>query len=369
MSQKEYPMESQHLLRALRQGVFENNCRLAHTMAEWGGPLEEGQVREMLHRWAFGTPHPMDLDAPGPLPERRPTWRDVPPKRRIAYASLAPEVRARWAARLTREVQTMSRNHKDTLARYAECPDTQGGRIISGDTLLRLIPCVTENPPVALAAFHDVDSSVLGDLASFNSRIRDYAFDLVGKEPVILMAGGNASGKSVFSYQMLRQGFPGVVVDTPWVTEKDVRKVMNRGNEAWVVYVERTFEDAFMSMVLRASDEGRLVDPNEIARTHAEVPPMLLRSLAIFRNQSRVSCWHIRNNASSLDLAEAIGGPLHRDGKDALISIRMRPESRSRTDFEQVARETWDRFQQAIQSRHHNPYPADLAEEITRRMP
>ena len=97
--------------------------------------------------------------------------------------------------------------------------------------------------------------------------------------------------------------------------------------------------------------------------------PLLLRSLAIFRNQPRVSCWHLRNNTSNLDQAEAIGGPLHREGKDALTSIRMRPEARSRADFEQAAREAWARFQLAIQARHHNPYPADLAEEITRRMP
>jgi hypothetical protein len=84
MFQKEGSMESQHLLRALRQGFFENNRRLARAMTEWGGPLEEGEVREMLHRWAFGTPKPMGLDAPAPLLERRPTWRDVPPDRRVA---------------------------------------------------------------------------------------------------------------------------------------------------------------------------------------------------------------------------------------------------------------------------------------------
>jgi hypothetical protein len=369
MSQEEMAMEPQRLLRALRQGVFENNRRLARTMAEWGGPLEEGQVREMLHRWAFGTAQPMDLDSPEPLPERRPTWRDVSPNQRVAYASLSPEVQERWVTRLAQDVQNMARDHKGTLARYAERPDTQGGRIISGDTLLHLIPGVAENPPVALAAFHDVDMSALGDLASLSSRIRDYAFDLAGQEPVILMAGGNASGKSTFSYQLLRQGFPGAIVDTPWVTENDIRKVLNQRREVWVVYVERAFDDAFLSMVLRASDEGRIVDPNEIARTHAEVPPMLLRSLAIFRNQSRVSCWHLRNNASSLDLAEAIGGPLHRDGKDALTSIRMRPETRTRADFEQAAREGWARFQQAVQAHQHNPYPADLAKDISRRMP
>lgn len=361
-------LEAHRFLSALRQGVFENNRRLARTLAEWGGPLEEGQVREMLHCWAFGTPQPVGLGTPEPLPEQRPVWRNVAPDRRLAYLQLSPDVRERWVARLTQEVQTMAQDHKNTLARYIERLDTQGGRIVSGDTLLHLIPGVAENPPVALAAFHDVDLSALGNLAIISGRIRDYALDRAAREPVILMAGGNASGKSTFSYQLLRQGFPGAIVDSPWVAEMDVRKVLNRGHEVWVVYVERTFEDAFLSMVLRAADEGRIVNPEEITRTHSEVPTKLLQGLAVFRNQPRVSCWHLKNNALSLELAEAIGGPLHRDGKDALTSIRLRPESRSRADFDQVARETWVDFQQAVQARQHNPYPKDLAEEIGRRL-
>ncbi|MCE1228533.1 MAG: hypothetical protein LWX11_03455 [Firmicutes bacterium] len=200
-------------------------------------------------------------------------------------------------------------------------------------------------------------------------RIRDRAFDLAGSDPVILMAGGNASGKTTFSYQLIRQGFLGAIVDSPWVAESDVRKVLNRRREPWVIYVERDFEEAFLFMVLRAADEGRMVDPSEIARTHAEVPAALLRAMALFRNQPRVSCWHLQNNAPNLSLAQAIGGPLHRDGKDALISIRMREESRSRSDFEQAARTTWNQFKQAVETRHQNPYPADLAHEIESRMP
>ncbi|WP_005038150.1 hypothetical protein [Holophaga foetida] len=369
MPEQAMPMTPQRFMKALRQGVFENNRRLARALAEWGGPLEEGQVREILHRWAFGTPRPTGLGAPEPLPVRRPVWRNLPQHRRVAYGSLLSEIRERWVARLTREIQTMARDHKATLARYAERPDTQGGRIVSGDTLLHLIPGVAENPPLALAAFQDVDPSALGELASLGTRIRDHVLDLAGREPVILMAGGEASGKSTLSCQLIRQGFPGAIVDSPWVSEKDVQKVLDRGYEAWVVYLDRTFEDAFQSMLLRAADEGRIVDPDESARTHTEVPPMLLRSLAPFRDQPRVSCWHLRNTASNLDLAEAIGGPLDGDGKDALASIRMRPESRSRADFQQAARKTWARFQHAIQARRHNPYPADLTEEISRRMP
>jgi len=121
-------------------------------------------------------------------------------------------------------------------------------------------------------------------------------------------------------------------------------------------------------MVLRAADEGRIVNPDEITRTHSEVPTKLLQGMTVFRNQPRVSCWHLKNNVQNLDFAEAIGGPLHREGKDALASIRLRPESRSRADFDQVARESWSRFQQAIHAHQHNPYPKDLAEEIGRRL-
>jgi len=38
-------MNPQHLLKALRQGIFENNRRLARTLAEWGGPLEESALK------------------------------------------------------------------------------------------------------------------------------------------------------------------------------------------------------------------------------------------------------------------------------------------------------------------------------------
>ncbi len=362
-------MEAEDLVKALRQGVFENNRRLARALAEWGGPLEQGQVRGMLNAWAFGSPQPQGLATPEPLPDRRPPWRDVPSLKRVPFGTLMPEVRQRWVARLSEEVRALAKNHRKALADYAERQDTRGGRIFSGDTLLYLIPGVAENPPLALAAFREVDLTVLGELSSLSGRIRDQALDLAGKEPVILMAGGNAAGKSTFSYQAIRQGFQGAILDSPWVAENDVRKVLNRGHEAWAVYVDRPFEEAFQSMVLRAADEGRLVDPSEMARTHVEVPQRLHQGLAIFRNQPRVSCWHLRNNAPDLNGIEAIGGPLHREGKDALTSIRLRPEARGRAELEQAARQCWTRFQRAIQANHHNPYPADLAEEISRRMP
>ena len=128
---------------------------------------------------------------------------------------------------------TMAREHNATLARYAERPDTQASGHQRGHPAAPH-PGVAENPPVALAAFHDVDLSTLGDLASLNTRIRDQAFDRAGQEPVILMAGGNASGKSTFSYQIIRQGFKGAIVDSPWVAESDVRKVLNRvGKYGW----------------------------------------------------------------------------------------------------------------------------------------
>ncbi|MBP1627762.1 MAG: hypothetical protein H6Q00_2237 [Holophagaceae bacterium] len=327
-------MEASDIAKALCQGVYENNRRLARALAEWGGPLEEGQVRGMLHHWAFGYPQPGGFDAPEPLVDRRPQWRDIPSSR----------------------------------ACYRERRDTQRGRIVSGDTLLYLIPGVAENPPLALSAFAHVDLTVLSELSSLGTRIRDQALDGAGKAPVILMAGGNAVGKSAVAYQLIRYGFEGAVIDSPWVAEQDVRKVLNRGHEAWVVYVDRPFEDAFQSMVLRAADEGRLVDPSEMARTHNEVPQRLLQGLAIFRNQPRVSCWHLQNTASDLKQIQAVGGPLHREGKDALTSIRLRSESRSRADFELAAGQVWARFRQAVRDRHQNPYPTDLADEIDRKM-
>lgn len=361
-------MEASDIAKALCQGVYENNRRLARALAEWGGPLEEGQVRGMLHHWAFGSPQPGGFDAPEPLVDRRPQWRDIPSSRRPSFSQLLLEVQSRWVDRLSGEVRALAKDWRNSQACYRERRDTQRGRIVSGDTLLYLIPGVAENPPLALSAFAHVDLTVLSELSSLGTRIRDQALDGAGKAPVILMAGGNAVGKSAVAYQLIRYGFEGAVIDSPWVAEQDVRKVLNRGHEAWVVYVDRPFEDAFQSMVLRAADEGRLVDPSEMARTHNEVPQRLLQGLAIFRNQPRVSCWHLQNTASDLKQIQAVGGPLHREGKDALTSIRLRSESRSRADFELAAGQVWARFRQAVRDRHQNPYPTDLADEIDRKM-
>ncbi len=354
--------------RALRQGIYGNNRRLARALAEWGGPLEEGQVRELLHRWAFGTPNPAGLEAPEAMPDRRPPWRDVAPRKRVGYIGLSETRRGAWVARLTRELQQMAAEGEATLDRYAARPDTWGGRIASGDTLLHLIPAVAENPPLALAAFRDLDMEALGNLTFLSGCVRDRALDLAGDAPVVLMAGGNASGKSTFSQQVARQGFPGAVLDAPWVAERDVRRVLGRGHEAWVVFVDRPFEDAFLSMVLRAAEEGRMVAPGEMARTHAEVPPLLLRDLALFRNQPRVSCWHLCNVAPEQGGPTAIGGPLHREGKEALNTIRLRKEHRGRAAFERAAREAWRDFRRALAIGLHNPYPADLEGEIQRGM-
>ncbi|MCE1228534.1 MAG: hypothetical protein LWX11_03460 [Firmicutes bacterium] len=142
-------------LNALQQGVFENNRRLARTLAEWGGPLDEGQLRDILQNWAFGTSLPMGLNPPESLPVR-PAWRNVPPANRTPFGKLPAPIQQRWVDRLSQEIQAMATDHPKTLARYAERPDTQNGRIVSGDTLLHLVPGVAENPPLALAVFPEL---------------------------------------------------------------------------------------------------------------------------------------------------------------------------------------------------------------------
>jgi hypothetical protein len=290
----------------------------------------------------------------------------VPPLARLPLEHLNDVERQAWVQRVGEDVQAMTRDLKATVARYAARPDTGQGRIVSGDTLLHMLGAVQENPVLGLAAFRYVDSEALAGLPTLVSRLRDQAMELSGPHPVALMAGGQGSGKTTVAQHLIRLGWPGAIVDSPWVSERDIRLIRNSRREAWILYVDRPFEGAFLSMVHRAADEGRMVNPCDMAQAHAQIPSNLLKAAALFRNQPGVALWHIQNRAPDLSHAEALGGPLHREGKDAFSTIRNRPENRGRAELEAAAASVWAVIQEELHTGQRNPYPLDLAAEIQR---
>lgn len=354
------------LLTALHCGVFDNNLRLARTLSEWGGPMDEGQMLAYLHRIAFGVPEPAWPEGLLSLPPGKPLWRKVSPIARLSIDRLDESALQTWVERVGEDTRVMTQDMKGTLARYAARPDTAHGRIVSGDTLLHMLESVQENPVLGLAAFRYVDSEALAGLPTLVARLRDQALDFTGSHPVALMAGGQGSGKTTIAQHLLRLGWPGAIVDSPWVTERDIRMVRNLRREAWILFVDRPFEGAFLSMVHRAADEGRMVNPADMAHTHAQVPNDLLKAAALFRNQPGVSLWHIRNQAPDLSHADALGGPLHREGKDAFNTIRNRPGTQDRAKFEASAAASWATILEELHDGQRNPYPLDLASEIER---
>ncbi len=354
------------LLVALCCGVFENNLRLARTLSNWGGPLGEGQILAYLHRIAFGMPEPAWPEGMLSSATATPSWQKVTPLARLPIERLNEIERQAWVQRVGEDVQAMTRDLKATLERYAARPDTAQGRIVSGDTLLHMLGAVQENPVLGLAAFRYVETEALAGLPTLVSRLRDQAMDLTGSHPVALMAGGQGSGKTTVAQHLIRLGWPGAIVDSPWVTERDIRMIRNSRREAWILYVDRPFEGAFLSMVHRAADEGRMVSPCDMAQAHARIPGDLLKAAALFRNQPGVALWHLQNRAPDLSHADALGGPLHREGKDAFSSIRDRPENRCRAAFEASAASVWATVQEELHNGQRNPYPLDLAAEIER---
>lgn len=348
---------------ALVQGVFENNLRLARTLSEWGGPYSEAEIVAHLQQVAFGEPAPA-LPYPDPSAPMRPGWRQVPPGSRVPLDHLEPSEREGWVRHVSEDLQAMAKDPKKTVESYINRPDTGAGHIVSGDTLLHMLGTVQENPVLGLAAFRYVETEALAGLTILASCLRDRAMDLAGSQPVLLMAGGQGSGKTTVAQYLMRAGWEGAIFDSPWVTERDIRTVRNRGHEAWIIYIDRDFEGAFISMIDRAADEGRMVNPCDMARTHAQVPSDLLRASALFRNQPRVSLWHIQNRNSDVRNVDILGGPLHREGKDAFSSIHHRKESRDRLAYEGAAQACLQEVQQALQSGQRNPYPVDLLVEI-----
>jgi len=260
----------------------------------------------------------------------------------------------------------MAKDPKKTVESYISRPDTSAGHIVSGDTLLHMLSTVQENPILGLAAFRYVETEALAGLTILASCLHDRAMDLAGSQPVLLMAGGQGSGKTTVAQYLMRTGWEGAIFDSPWVTERDIRTVRNRGHEAWIIYVDRDFEGAFISMIDRAADEGRMVNPCDMARTHAQVPLDLLKAVVLFRNQPKVSLWHVQNRERDLLDLQTLGGPLHREGKDAFNSIRNRPEARDRQAYEDVAKASFEEVVEEIRDGMRNPYPIDLLEEIWR---
>lgn len=224
-----------------------------------------------------------------------PPWQQVPRHLRRSYWELHPETRLRLRQALDEEAEALCRDPEGTVLAYARLADTFEGRLVNGDVAATLMPTLAANPTLGYEALEDPDSRAVVDLNQVGKLLRDRALTLAAGEPVMVLMGGQATGKTTGALA-LGNAF-GAVLDAPH-TDLDalrflIRRIRPGGNEVHVAYTDRTPRGSLMAMLERSEREGRYVPLDRMARTHAQAPytflalaPLLGRDLALYHVQA-----------------------------------------------------------------------------------
>jgi len=184
------------------------------------------------------------------------------------------------------------------LRQYAEDPETWGGAYISGDELLRMLPCRPARPWLSYALGGQVLGTFPGDL--FDRRLARPAGP---GERVLLTMGMPASGKTT----LVKGGFGReffAVVDTPLgnfeLARELLRKTQASGRSASFVLAWRPLEQAAAGMLERAmpGHEERAVPLADMAET-------LVKGLDVFR---RLAELNRHDGDTTLDLVRSQAG-------------------------------------------------------------
>jgi hypothetical protein len=268
-----------------------------------------------------------------------PPWQQVPRHLRRSYWELQPESRGGIREALDQEAEALSRDPEGTILGYARLPETFAGRLVNGDVAATLMPTLAANPTLGYEALEDPDCQAVVHLNRVGKILRDRALALAAGEPVLILMGGQATGKTTGALA-LGHTF-GAVLDAPH-TDLDalrflIRRIRPGGNEVHIAYTDRTTHGSLMAMLERSEREGRYVPLDRMARTHAQAPytflamaPALGRDLALYHVQ-----------------ADEGEGSSMQEGRAAVAQVAARPKPSSR--------ELANRLQSAYISLLRNP--------------
>lgn len=251
-----------------------------------------------------------------------PPWNQVPRHLRRSYWEYQPESRAEIRAALDQEAEELARDPEGTILGYARLPDTFQGRLVNGDLAATLMPTLARNPTLGYEALEDPEGRAVVHLNQVGKLLRDRALDLAAGGPVLVLMGGQATGKTTGALA-LGHTF-GAILDAPH-TDLDalrflIRRIRPLGNEVHIAYTDRTPAGALMAMLERSEREGRFVPLDRMARTHAQAPytflalaPQLGPELALYHVQ-----------------ADEGEGSAMTEGRAAVAQVAGRPKPSSR---------------------------------------
>jgi len=251
-----------------------------------------------------------------------PPWQRVPIHLRRSYWELAEVTRAAIRDGLEREAAALARDPEGTAQAYAALPETLSGRLVNADLMATLLHTLHANPTQGYEALEDPGGRAVVHLNTLGKYLRDRALELAGASPVLVLMGGQASGKTVGAWALGRAF--GAIFDAPHTDPEAlaflVRRVRQEGRGAQVhlAYADRSPESSLYAMLDRSEREGRYVPLDRMARTHARAPHTFLGLASLL--DDGVSLYHVRTRWNA--------PPLVSQGDEAVMEVagRKKPE-------------------------------------------
>jgi hypothetical protein len=266
-------------------------------------------------------------------------------------------VRIRQA--LEDEAEALVQDAEATLWAYGNLPDALGGRLMNADLLATLLPTLRANPTQGYEALEDPDGRAIVHLNIVGKYVRDQALLLSERQPVLLLMGGQASGKTTGAWA-LGNAF-GAVFDAPHTDPEAlaflVRRIQPQGAQIHLAYADRSPESALYAMLDRSEREGRYVPLDRMARTHARAPHTFL-SLASLLDEG-VHLYHIRTKWNRI--------PEVSQGDEAVTAVA----GREKPDEQAVAWRLQNAYLNHLRTIPHDPqawHPRDVLAGLNRSL-
>jgi hypothetical protein len=254
-----------------------------------------------------------------------PPWQQVPIHLRRSYWELEAEARHAFRDALEREAEALAQDLEATEAAYAALPDTLRGHLVNADLMATLLPTLVANPTQGYEALEDPEGHAVVHLNTVGKRLRDRALQLAGPAPVLLLMGGQASGKTTGAWA-LGHNF-GAVFDAPHTDPDALGFLVRRIRDDWpwaqihLAYADRSPESSLYAMLDRSEREGRYVPLDRMARTHSRAPHTFL-SMASLQDEG-LSLYHVRTRWNA--------APVVTEGDEAVTGVagRQKPDERA----------------------------------------
>ncbi len=191
-------------------------------------------------------------------------------------------------ARIFKEIED-NYSAPDAIARYDAIPESMGGMFVDADAARSLDPEYASGREGAMRRSSLVDEQA----GRFAQKVYENRVRTLPSGPVILLAGGNASGKSTYrsKFGHVWEGAT-AVFDSSSVnykfTKQRIELALEYGHPVTMNFIYRSFEDAIEGNKNRFKNIGRLVDPHYIAYTHAGSIDTFLRLNEEYQNNPLV---------------------------------------------------------------------------------